>query len=486
MELTISLQPKQRIALQKSEVTPVLFYGGSKGGGKSFLIRARQMIRRLKYPNTKGLIIRKTYPELLSNHIHQFFLEYPITRKWYNKSEKAIYFPNGSRTEFSYLQNTDDVYTYQGREYEDIDIDEITQHEEAVFKILRSSNRTTNPLIKPTMLLTGNPGGIGHGWVKRIFVDRLFKDKENPDDFDFVQAKLTDNQALMLNDPDYINRLDDLPNHLRRAYKDGDWNIFAGQVFDFRATKEGEPYHVIEPRPITDKCTRFISIDWGGNKPVAISWFALIKTMTSDGLQFERITKYRELYYGEEKDIASADDFHEREKLPFTDVNVAKVIGERSKGETIAYVVGDPSMGAKKPRSMMYEGKSVMESMNDYWSENNHDLFIKKGDNNRLNGLDRMRYWMSEAPDGKPYMQFFSTCKDSIRTYPLLIYKDGENDVSTIIEDHMYDSDRYAIMSRPYAEADEKKKETKDTPNTFDYHLKKQREKRIMSSADIW
>src|SRR3990167_1368528 len=172
-----------------------------------------------------------------------FFTEYPATAQWFHRGEKAIFWPNGSITEFSYLSNTDDVYTYQGREYEDISIDEITQHEEEVFKILRSSNRTTNPDIKPSMLLTGNPGGIGHAWARRIFVDRDFKPEENPKDFDFVQAKVWDNKALMDADPEYVKRLEDLPEDKRRAYLEGDWDVFAGQVFsEFRREK-----HVISP-----------------------------------------------------------------------------------------------------------------------------------------------------------------------------------------------------------------------------------------------
>ena len=119
----------------------------------------------MTYPQTKGLIVRKTYPELLANHIRPFFIEYPMVRDWYNKAEKTIYWPNGSTTEFSYLKNTDDVYTYQGREYEDESTEEITQHEEEVFKILRSSCRTTNDDFKSrggilTVLLTGNPGRL--------------------------------------------------------------------------------------------------------------------------------------------------------------------------------------------------------------------------------------------------------------------------------------------------------------------------------------
>lgn len=484
INLNVSLQPKQRIALQVAETSPVTFYGGSKGGGKSHLIRVRELLRRLQFPKTKGLIVRKTYPELLSNHIRMFFAEYPATVGWFNKSEKTIYWPNGSTTEFSYLSAVDDVYTYQGREYEDISIDEITQHEEDVFKILRSSNRTTNPNIKPSMLLTGNPGGIGHGWVKRIFIDRLFKDNEYESDFAFVQARVTDNMALMDNDPDYVKRLDDLPEHLRRAYKDGDWDIFAGQVFDFRATKDGEPYHVIEPTPIPSNAIRFISIDWGGNKPVSIGWKAVIDAFTPDGIKFNRIWKYREKYYGDEDGIASAEDFKRREKMDFTDVNVARMIEKESEGEEINYVVGDPSMASQKPRSVTGVGESVMESMNNEWSKGDSGLFIKKGDNNRKTGLDRVRFWLSEAPDGKPYYQIFKNCKDTIRTYPLLIYEDGKDDVDTTIEDHIYDEDRYGFMSRPYGAMDEKEKEPKETRGTFDYHLDRQRRKRIDASID--
>ena len=194
IRIEIKLQPKQREAFDKSIETPITFFGGARGGGKSFLIRAREVYRRLKYPGTKGLIVRKTYPELLSNHIRMFFVEYPETSRWFHRGEKAIFWPNGSITEFSYMKTTDDVYTYQGREYEDISIDEVTQHEEEVVKILRASNRTTKSDIKPTMLLTGNPGGVGHGWIKRLFIDRKLEEGEHPGDYAFIQSKVYDNQ----------------------------------------------------------------------------------------------------------------------------------------------------------------------------------------------------------------------------------------------------------------------------------------------------
>lgn len=265
MTINISLQEKQREALKTADSTPITFFGGAKGGGKSHAVRARETIRRLKYAGSRGLIVRKTFPELLANHIRPFFKEYPATRDWYNKAEKTIYWPNGSTTEFSYLKNTDDVYTYQGREYEDITIDEVTQHEWEVITVLRSSNRTTIKDIRPSMFLTGNPGGIGHQAVKRLFIDRDFRENENPSDYAFVPAFVQDNQALMDADPEYIERLKALPEHLMKAYLYGDWNIFAGQAFP----ELNKTIHVIDPFEPPREVKYFAGFDWGFSHPFA-------------------------------------------------------------------------------------------------------------------------------------------------------------------------------------------------------------------------
>ena len=421
--LNITLQPKQRIALELSNQTPVLFYGGAKGGGKSYLVRAREVLRRLKYPNTKGLIVRKTFPELLSNHIEMFFKEYPETRQWYNKSEKMIRWPNGSSTSFSYLGTTDDVYTYQGREYEDISIDEITQHQENVFKILRSSCRTTNPNIKPRMLLTGNPGGVGHQWVKRIFIDRNFDENENPTDFAFVPAKITDNAALMENDPDYILRLNDLPEHLRKAYRDGDWDIVSGQVFtDWRRDT-----HVINEFAIPPEWNRWISMDWGVNAPFCVLWFV-------EGYD-KRVLCIRELYM-------NGTEFEKIMGVGLTPKKLAKtinLINSKMGWENYEYMMADPSCW-NHPEG----GESIAETMM------NEGLKMVPADNERLQGLARVREYLSIAPDGKPYLQFFKSCVKSISTIPALSYDERKlEDVDTSLEDHAYDCVRYMLMSRP-------------------------------------
>lgn len=385
MEIEITLQPKQKEAFKKSLVTPVLFYGGAKGGGKSYLIRAKELYRRLKYPKTKGLIVRKTYPELLSNHIRKLFEEYPITRDWYNKSEKILYYPNGSITEFSYLQSTDDVYTYQGRDYEDISVDEITQHEEEVYKILKTSLRTSNPNLRemgfiPSMLLTGNPGGIGHMWVKRLFVDKLYKPEESPDQYDFVQAFVQDNQALLRADPDYIKRLNDLPEHLRRAYLEGDWNVHAGQAF----SELNYHVHVIEPFELPINTRYFAGFDWGYNHPFSFVVFAIVE----DGTVY--VIKH----------------YTDRNKRPD---EVAKGILEFTKGLSPINIYAGLDLW-----SHHQGGPAIVDQFMENGVNKNNGCFIVKAYDDRIQRVASVRKYIAykNTADNKPKLFFFRNTLD--------------------------------------------------------------------------
>lgn len=414
-----SIQPKQKQALKLSLSTPVLFYGGAKGGGKSWLVRCREIARRLKYPNTQGLIVRRTYPELRANHIIKMFQEYPVLSKWYNKSEKIIHYPNGSTTEFSYLKNTDDVYTYQGREYQDISVDEITQHEEEVFKTLRTSLRTSQVGIKPSVFLTGNPGGIGHAWVKRIFINRDFSPNENPDDFAFVQAFVRDNLALMQADPEYVKRLEDLPEHLRKAYLDGDWSIFAGQMF----TTLRESVHIIDPIKLPPGTQYFAGYDYGYNHPFAF----VLCAVTPDG------------------------DFYvvSHIKQRFTDpADQAKLMLEmlKDKGSVIVYAghdIFDQRSG----------GKTIEDQLLDAGFRNSKHS-IARAAIDHIQGVAELRKAFSLRPDGIPYLRFFRNAKpvyDCIAEQQIdpnkpedvikLNALDGEGG------DDLYDAGRYAIRS---------------------------------------
>lgn len=419
INLKITLQPKQRLALNQTEISPITFFGGSKGGGKSYLVRARQVIRRLKYPNTRGLIIRKTYPELLANHIRMFWKEYPETKNWYNKSEKTIYWPNGSTTEFSYLQGEDDVYTYQGREYEDIDVDEVTQHKFDTIKILRSSLRTTNPNIKPRMFLTGNPGGIGHSEVKRMFIDRNFKENENPDDYAFIPAKVQDNKILMENNPEYVKQLQDLPEHLRRAYLDGDWNIFAGLAF----SELKESIHLIDPIELPEHTRYFAGFDLGFNHPYAFVLMAVVPEGT----------------------------------VYVVNQSSGRLLTTPEVSQRLANIVGDKKVMVYAGVDMWSRSRSGSPApIEEYMSYCPKNITWVKAHTDRVQGVFQIRKYI-KLENGIPKLYFFKNCRNVYDNVSSMQF--SENNPEDVLKmdavdgvggDDFYDALRYGLMSRAY------------------------------------
>ena len=439
--IRLSLQAKQLDAFKHIDQgkSQYLFYGGAKGGGKSYLVRAKEVARRMMYPGTTGVIIRKTFPELLANHIRKFFVEHPYIKQWYKAGEKAIYYPNGSVTDFKYLAATNDVYTYQGIEYDDITLDEATQHEEEVFKILKTSLRSDpsvikrNPDFKPSFLLTGNPGGIGHGWVKRIFVDRDFNPEETPADYDFIHAKIYDNPIFIKANPQYLKNLEDLPIDLRRAYLDGDWDIFIGQFFtDFR-----RDIHGIEPFTISDSWGKVIAIDWGYSPhPFHVGWYA----MDFQG----NIFKYREL-----------------EGLETPPDELAKKVLDSSKhDQNIQVCVGDTQMWelnpfSKMPKGEAYSDKSIAAIINSIFTP--EKLTMLQANKARITGwtnIKTLMKWKGELQsDGhrklieEPKYRIFNTCKTTLATYPNMIHSELKpEDMQKMDGDDPCDTDRYGLM----------------------------------------
>ena len=284
IELKISLQPKQRLFAQSIEDFPVTFFGGAKGGGKSHGLRNIFLLRRFKYEGSVGAIFRKTYPELEANHIRPMFAQFPALKEYWNESKKLLTLPNHSTLQFCHCESERDVGLYQGREFHDLGIEEAGQWPETTVNTLRGSNRSSKAGIKARTALTGNPGGIGHKWLKRIFVEKRFKPRERPGDYNFIQALVDDNAALIHNDPDYVYRLESEPNEaLRQAYRYGSWDIFAGQFF----SEISRERHVVSQFNIPAHWNRFGAYDYGFNHPAAFGWFAV----DEDG----NVVMYREL-----------------------------------------------------------------------------------------------------------------------------------------------------------------------------------------------
>ena len=394
-------------------------YGGARGGGKSWAMRRKLVLLALNYPELNILLLRRTLPELRENHI------LPLRRELngaanYSATERVFEFPNGSRIKLGYCDTAGDVYQYQGQEYAVIGLEEATHFTEEQMRFLTTCNRTAKKGFTPRMYYTCNPGNVGHAWVKRLFIDRDYERDEDPNDYAFIPARIWDNKVLLEADPGYIKQLEALPEELRRAHLDGDWDVHAGQYFsEFSRDK-----HVCEPFEIPKGARRFRSMDWGYNDPCCVLWHAV----DAEG----RVTTYRELYVRQTR----AED-------------VAKRVRELTGEEEIAYTVASPDLwqnrGQRLRTSGGFEGETLAE------------IFIKSGmpispaDNTRIAGWQRVRDYLAPAPDGEPRWRCFSTCRNLIRTLPLLQYDERSREDAADGEDHAPEALRYGLMSRPIA-----------------------------------
>jgi hypothetical protein len=389
------------------------------------------------YPGIKTMIVRKTYPELTQNHVvplvellrcyHPDKSERLAT---YNEQKKCITFLNGSTILFRYCDNDKDAERFQGTEVDVLAIDEATHQSEERYKKLVACVRGVNEFPK-RIYITCNPGGEGHQWVKRLFIDKKYNKGENPEDYMFIQSLVTDNRALMESNPDYIKQLEALPPKLRKAWLEGDWNIFEGAVFEeFRDDpehyKDRQWTHVIDPFNIPDSWVIYRGLDWGYNKPSAVGWFAV----SPDDVIYHIL----ELYTCTETP---------NEGLRWTPAQLFREI-HRIECEH-PWLVGKKIHGVADPAIWDAEtGESIAETAA------KHQVYFNKGDHKRLAGLMQCHYRLAMDENGFPLFYVFSNCKHFIRTIPLLQYDEHKvEDVDTTQEEHIYDMWRYILMSRP-------------------------------------
>ena len=258
-------------------------YGGARGGGKSWAVRKKAAGLALSYPGAGILIVRRTFPELRENHILPMTADLAGVAR-YRDADKSFTFPGGSRIVFGYCSSESDVLQYQGQEYDVIFMDEATQFTEFQFTTLTACLRGANDFPK-RFYLTCNPGGVGHAWVKRLFIDRRYKKTEHPEDYVFIAANVYDNHALMAHDPDYVRMLENLPEEQRRAWLLGQWDIFEGQYF----AEFDRNVHVCRPHGIPAHWRRYVTLDYGMDMLAAL-WVAVDEQ--------GRAVVYRELYEG--------------------------------------------------------------------------------------------------------------------------------------------------------------------------------------------
>lgn len=400
-------------------------------------MRMKVVLLCLNYAGIKTLIVRKTYPELIANHVNPLCellrCYHPDKNEriaTYNDAKKCITFPNGSTILFRYCENDKDAERFQGTEVDILAIDEATHQSEERFKKLVACVRGVNNFPK-RVYLSCNPGSEGHQWVKRLFIDRKYNTGENPDDYMFIKSLVTDNVALMESNPDYIKQLEALPPKLRKAWLEGDWSVFEGAFFE-EFKDDPDHYedrrwtHVIEPFEIPSHWKIYRSFDWGYNKPFACGWYAV----SNDGTAYHILE-----FYGCTETP--------NEGIKWTPAQVFAEI-HRIESEH-PWLAGKNIIGIADPAIWDAEtGESVAETAA------NHQVYFNKADNRRIAGWLQCHYYLYFDEQGFPMFYVFKNCKHFIRTIPLLQYDEHKvEDLDTDGEDHIADSWRYFLMSRP-------------------------------------
>lgn len=404
-------------------------FGGARGGGKSFAVRLKASLMCLYYPGIRVMIVRRTYPELRQNHIIPLkdLLKNSAT---YKETTKDMTFKNGSVISFRYCRNVSDMDKFQGTECDVLFIDEATQFTEEMYDRMKACVRGVNPYPK-RIYLTCNPGGRGHGWVKRLFIDKCMGAGESKDDYFFIKSLVTDNKALMKSDPDYIKKLESLPEKLKKAWLCGDWNIFEGQFFeefcdDPDHYKDRKNTHVIEPFEIPRDWQIYRSFDFGYSKPFSCDWWAI----DYDGRAYLILQLYG--CTGTPNEGLKWDP----DRI-FCEIRRIETEHRWLSGKTIQGVA-DPSIWDAS------RGDAIIEAAD------RNLVHFYPGDNKRLPGWMQCHYRLAFDCDGYPSVYFFNTCKHAIRTLPLLTYSErNPEDLDTEGEDHFADSFRYFCMSRP-------------------------------------
>ena len=419
-------------------------FGGARGGGKSWAVRTKAKLLALQYPGIRILLLRRTYQELESNHI-RFLRKELHGLAEYRATARKFLFHNGSVLDFGYCACDGDMDRYQGTEYDVIFIDEATQFQERWLRQFAACVRGVNDFPK-RIYYTCNPGGPGHGYIKRLFIDRRYEPGENGEDYAFIPARVTDNKVLLRAQPDYLKQLEALPKRLREAWLEGKWDLFQGQVFQEFADvpehyRDRRFTHVIEPFDIPREWRVYRSYDFGYAKPFSCAWWAV----DHDGVIYRILELYGCTTTPNEGVLWTPDK-------QFAEIRRIEKEHPWLKGREIQGVADPAIWDASR-------GESIYETALKY------GIYFQKGDNRRIPGWMQVHYRLSFDEEGYPMLYVFNTCRAFLRTVPLLLYSQTDvEDVDTQQEDHVADETRYFCMSRPIAPRRQEQAQVADDP----------------------
>lgn len=416
-----------------------VIYGGARGGGKTDAALGEFAMHAQQYGDwASGLFVRRTRVALepTIERAKQIYGQMGVS---FQEQKSRFVFPSGAHLYMRYLDRDADADAYQGHSYTRVYVEELTQFADPkpVDK-LKATLRSAHGV--PTQFrATCNPGGPGHTWVKARYIDPgawQVIDREGLTQI-FIPAKLADNPLLLTNDPSYVARLKLSGSAaLVRAWLEGDWNVIEGAFFDKWSGR-----NIIRPMEIPRHWTRIRSFDWGYAAPFSVGWWAV----ASDDAAAESETgmvivprgsmiRYRE-WYGS-TGAANVGLRLEAEA-------VAAGILERDQGDQIKRAVADPAIFRQDGGPSI--GERLYRAGVDFGRADN----TRVGKAGALSGWDQVRARIA-GQGGEPLLYVFATCRDFIRTLPVLQHDpDKPEDLDTEAEDHIADETRYACLSRP-------------------------------------
>ena len=416
-------------------------------GGKTKALIMDALFRCLKNPGTTACIFRRTYQELEDTDIKEAQASYPDGLATYNAGRHEYRLVNGSKILFRHCENEADRFKYSGIEIQFLYFDELTSFEQVVYDFIKTRLRAKKSLGDvPIVRSASNPGNIGHGWVKKMFVDagpymsiqtqEIYSEtlhKSKTIRTQYIPALAMENPFIT---DDYIFELEQKPEALRKALLQGDWTAFEGQVFDIKDVpdhyKDRLWTHVIEPFKIPLDWPRFFSFDHGYSKPFSCLWWAIDYQGRAYLYREWPGCKPRQANVGLElTPIQIADGILEREQ-------------EEIKDNLTVMRVADPAIFDKS------RGDSVADQMAPGYMGRHTGVVFNPGDHARMPGKMQVHERLRFDADGRPMMYIFNTCKNWIRTVSTLPYSQTKpEDVDSLAEDHDYDATRYFLMDHP-------------------------------------
>ena len=412
-------------------------FGGAAGPGKSKALLMEAILQAEAHPGANTLVLRRTFPELEQSLLLYFRRDVPReVYKSFHESKHVVTLWNGSTVRFGYCQREADVYQYQGAEFLFIGIDELTLFTLRQWQFLTSRNRCPIPGAFSCMAGATNPGNIGHAWVKALWIDKKpasgmdHPDQYDPTDYDFIPARVTDN-PIYAADANYVKTLRALPSHLRRAFLDGDWDVFAGQYFD----RFDPASHVVRAEEIDWRpwWPRWISVDWGFEHPAATYWHAVVPPGAFGAVGQDEgargVVTYREFVT------------HRTAPRELAREIIARSVcsgGAASDREKIDAIYLSPDAFARRT-----DEASIAEQMGDIFAEAGFPRPIPADD-------DRVGGWMLmyQMLDANEWL-LTDNCIELIRTLPTLVRDPARvEDVEKMEGDDPADAARYGLKSR--------------------------------------